>query len=474
MAFTEAEDLGLRTRPMIIGGLYGLSGWEFEPRHVIAVLANLNKTQPKRRFIIGPNDDLGFTSLEIPKNVPVTLPQGTTECIFWAAGGDGAIGSNKSACDIIGQHTEMYCQAYFQFSAKKSHLRFGPSPINATYDCTSANYLAIHRVALCHSFPLILKPLKNGGKLVFNAPWSSNEEVESYLPPHYLRQIAEKKVKLYCIDATTVAEKVGLPGKVNNILQSVFFKLSEVLPIDLALQLLKDSVVRTYSKKGDEVVQMNITAIDQSLEYLTEISVPKHWSELPEYSPVTIPEAPEIYNEVILPATQQRGHDIPVSKVVPLISGKFPIDTSKYDRRRVALKIPEWSQGNCISCNACVVACPTQAIRVFVVDEEQKQQVPETFSTIPLKGKKGLEMRIQVAPNDCLGCTICASSCPRDALSMKDTNTVAPNEEANWDYAFEHLKNEDHGLGNSKNYKDLGYKDPLMLSPSNCFNGNRY
>ncbi|KAL0210824.1 hypothetical protein P9112_009122 [Eukaryota sp. TZLM1-RC] len=474
-AFSRASDQGRRERPIIVGGSYGVCGFEFNPSHVFAVLNNLALGEPKHRFVVGPIDDLTHTSLAIPSNCPVTLPDCCTEAVFWSIGGDGTMGANRNACDIIGGNTEFYTQCYFDFSAKKtnghvtSHLRFSPSPIKSTYQCTSASYVAVHKTSLVHSFPNILSPIKKGGVFVLNAPWTTAEELEQNLPEHYLKILAEREVKVFAIDALSVAEKVGLKNRVNNILQSVFFKLSAVLPIEQALSLLKDAVKKTYAGKGDDVVEMNIKAIDESLQYLVEIPIKNDWIQAGEFTPFKVEGAPLVFNDVLLPAIRRVGHEVTVSQVAGMTDGKLPTDTTRYERRRVGTKAPVWDSSTCISCHACVVACPHQAIRTFVVDEEQKKDLPNGFETVPLKGKgKGLSYRIQVAPNDCLSCTLCTTACPKDSLSMRPIDEVAAEEEKKWDYAIEHLANSDHGLGSNKNYKDLGFKFPHLFSSGAC------
>ncbi|KAL0251055.1 hypothetical protein GEMRC1_000269 [Eukaryota sp. GEM-RC1] len=237
MAFSKAADDGLIERPMVVGGEYGICGWEFQPKHVLAVLENLKTEKPRTRFIVGPIDDVSNTSLDLPKQIPVTLPQGTTECIFWSLGGDGTIGANRAACDIIGTNTDFYSQAYFAFSPKKtggeavSFLRFGPSPIQSTYECTSANYIAVHKAALLHAFPNMLAPIREGGVFVLNCPWKTSAELALNVPAHHLKMLAEKKAKVYTIDATMVAEQVGLRGRVNNVLQSVFSNFLKFSPL---------------------------------------------------------------------------------------------------------------------------------------------------------------------------------------------------------------------------------------------------
>jgi pyruvate-ferredoxin/flavodoxin oxidoreductase len=407
----------------IYGGRYGLGSKDFTPTMAKAVFENLKMKEPKNNFTVGIIDDVTFKSLPINEEIDAT-PEGLVQCKFWGLGGDGTVGANKDAIKIIGDNTDMYVQGYFAYDSKKSggvtvsHLRFGRVPIKSTYLIKDADYIACHNPAYVDKYNL-LEGIKKGGTFVLNCPWNL-QEMEKNLPNSLKKIIAEKQLKFYTIDAVKIAEKIGLGGRINMVMQTVFFKLSKVLPVDDAIKYLKDAIEDTYGKKGKDVVQMNWKAVDAALEDINEISYPVSWTKLTPESTKKLDE-PEFVSEVMKPMLAQQGDKLPVSKFTP--GGIFPTETTKYEKRGVAINIPEWQIDNCIQCNQCAMVCPHAAIRPVLVNDEEINKAPKGFTAKKAVGKdaEGLYFRIQVYPEDCVGCGNCADICPskEKALIMK-------------------------------------------------------
>ncbi len=413
-------------RPLIIGGRYGLSSKDFTPAMVKAVFDNMKSSVPKNHFTVGIIDDVTRTSLEV-KEFEDTTPEGTVQCKFWGLGSDGTVGANKSAIKIIGDNTDLYAQGYFAYDARKSggytvsHLRFGKNPIQSTYLITSADYIACHQPSYVKLYD-VLEGIKEGGIFVLNSPWNSVEEMEKNLPAKMKRTIAQKKVKFYNIDAVKIASEVGLGGRINMIMQTCFFKLSNVLPFEKAIELLKDSIKKTYGKKGEDVVKMNIEAVDRTIDNIVEIKYPDSWLYATDEKIEEEKEEPEFVKKVMRPMLALKGDSLPVSLFPP--DGVFPTGTTKYEKRGVAINVPEWIPENCIQCNQCSFVCPHAAIIPVLLTDEEKKKAPDSFVTIPAKGGKALEgyhFRIQVSPLDCQGCGNCVDVCPakEKALVMK-------------------------------------------------------
>jgi pyruvate-ferredoxin/flavodoxin oxidoreductase len=412
---------------MIIGGRYGLGSKDFTPSMAKAVFENLKMNEPKNNFTVGINDDVTFTSLPINEEIDAT-PEGLVQCKFWGLGGDGTVGANKDAIKIIGDNTDMYVQGYFAYDSKKSggvtvsHLRFGKVPIKSTYLIKDADYIACHNPSYVDKYDL-LEGIKQGGAFVLNCSWSL-EEMEKHLPNSLKKTIAEKKLEFYTIDAVKIAEEVGLGGRINMVMQSAFFKLSKVLPVDDAIKYLKEAIEDTYGKKGKEIVQMNWTAVDAALEKINQISYPEFWAQLtPE--PLMERDEPDFVKNVMRPMVAQQGDKLPVSAFTP--AGIFPVGTTKYEKRGVAINVPEWQIDHCIQCNQCAMVCPHAAIRPVLLTDEELNNAPEGFASKKAVGKdaEGLSFRIQVYPEDCVGCGNCADICPskEKALIMKPLAT---------------------------------------------------
>jgi len=413
--------------PTILNGRYGLGSKEFNPGMVKAVFDNMNSSNPKNHFTVGIIDDVTNTSLEVAEGFDVT-PEGTIQCKFWGLGADGTVGANKSAIKIIGDKTDMYAQGYFAYDSKKSggvtisHLRFGNKPIQSTYMIDSADYIACHKSSYVDIYD-VLEGIKEGGTFVLNSNWTI-EEMEEKLPLHMRRTIAEKKLKFYNIDAVKIASEIGLGGRINMIMQTAFFKLANVIPVEDAIKHLKDQINKMFGKKGDTIVNMNYVAVDNTLENLVEIKYPSSWTDTPE-RPESAKDEPDFVKNVIRPILAQQGDKLPVSVFSP--DGIFPLATSRYEKRGVAILVPEWIMENCIQCNQCAMVCPHAVIRPTLLTDEEMKKSPEGFEAKKAVGKdlKGYNFRIQVNTLDCLGCGNCADICPakKPALVMKPLET---------------------------------------------------
>jgi len=426
----------------VIGGRYGLGSKDTRPSQIAAVFENLKSENPKDRFTIGIVDDVTYTSLE-EREIIDTTPKGTISCKFWGLGSDGTVGANKTAVKIIGDKTDLYAQAYFSYDSKKSggstvsHLRFGPEPIRSPYLVYSADYIACHNPSFVNHFDL-LKGLKRNGVFVLNCQWSE-DELDEKLPASIKRYIANNDINFYIINAIKIAREVGLGNRINMVMQSVFFKLAGIIPVDDAIQYLKESVETAYGKKGQKIVDMNKEAIDRSLQALVKVNVPESWKnavddEAPEK------DEPEFVKKIQRPMARHEGDELPVSAFVGMEDGSFPVGTTKYEKRGIAVVIPEWQPDNCIQCNQCSFVCPHAVIRPVLLDGEEEKRAPDTFITLQAKGK-GLEQyrfRIQVSPMDCTGCGVCAEVCPapEKALIMKDAEQQIMAESENYEFSL--------------------------------------
>jgi pyruvate-ferredoxin/flavodoxin oxidoreductase len=409
--------------PLVVGGRYGLGSKDFTPTMAKAVFDNLKNPAPKNHFTVGIIDDVTNTSLPLGEQID-TVPEGLIRCKFWGIGGDGTVGANKDAIKIIGDNTPMYVQGYFAYDSKKSggvtmsHLRFGKSPIHSSYLIEKADYIACHQPSYVDKYDL-LEGIREGGTFVLNSPWTL-EEMETCLPNSLKKTIAEKNLKFYTIDAVKIAEEIGLGGRINMVMQTVFFKLSNVLPIDEAIRYLKDAIAKTYGKKGQNVIEMNWKAVDATLAGLHEIHYPSSWKTVAPEKPLK-KDQPEFITEVMCPMLAQQGDKLPVSAFTP--AGIFPSGTTQYEKRGVAINVPEWIVEKCIQCNQCAMVCPHAAIRPVLLTPEELQKAPQGFTAKKAIGKEaeGFSFRIQVYTEDCMGCGNCADICPakEKALVMK-------------------------------------------------------
>jgi pyruvate-ferredoxin/flavodoxin oxidoreductase len=428
--------------PVIVGGRYGLGSKDTRPSQILAVYKNLMKDEPKDKFTIGIVDDVSNTSLP-EDEIIVTVPQGTISCKFWGLGSDGTVGANKSAIKIIGDNTDMYAQAYFSYDSKKSggstvsHLRFGKYPIRSPYLVFNADYIACHNKSFIYNID-VLKGLKPNGTFVLNCPWDPTE-LETKLPANMRRFLAKNNINFYIVDAVAIAREIGLGNRINMIMQSAFFKLANVIPIEDAVKYLKNSIEKTYGKKGEKIVQMNHAAVDRGLEAVRKVEVPAAWADAQD-EVKNIKEEPDFIKNIARPMERHEGDELPTSAFVGMEDGTFPLGTASYEKRGIAVNVPEWQIDKCIQCGQCAYVCPHATIRQFLVDEEEQKKAPEKFLVKKAAGK-GLEAfgyRIQVTPLDCTGCGNCADVCPAPgkALIMKPLEEQILEQAENWEFAM--------------------------------------
>ena len=425
----------------LLGGRYGLSSKDTTPAQLKAVFDNM-AGEKKNHFTVGINDDVTHHSLPVGENI-VTSGKSTISCKFWGLGSDGTVGANKNSCKIIGDNTDQYVQAYFQYDAKKSggltrsHLRFGHEPIRSSYYVTMADFVACHKQSYMHSFDIVSE-VKPGGIFLLNTHWKGNELVEN-LPNRAKRLLAERGIQFYTIDATGIAAEVGLGNRTSTVLQAAFFKLAGVLPIEQAEDYMKQAAIKTFSRKGEKIVNMNIAAIERGLSNVVKIDVPTAWAELKDENTEPDPGLPHFVSDVLIPMNSAKGDDIPVSTMLPYSDGVFPTDTARYEKRGVADYVPVWDAEKCIGCNRCSLVCPHGAIRPFLFTEEEAAAAPECCETKKAVGKgfENLRYRIQVGVLDCQGCGSCANVCPAKdkALTMVPLDEVR-GEQKNWDYCL--------------------------------------
>ncbi len=434
-ALTEADK-----RITVIGGRYGLGSKEFNPCMAKGVFDNLNSEQPRNHFTVGITDDVTHTSLDYPSCL-YTTPEGTHRAKFFGLGADGTVGANKNSIIIIGDNTDQYAQGYFVYDSKKSggitvsHLRFGHEPIKSTYLIDEADFIACHNPAFVTRYD-ILEGVRENGIFLLNSNWNV-EEMEEHLPAEMKKTIAQKNLKFYNIDAFTIAEKLGLGGRINIIMQAAFFKLSEVIDPDLAIKEIEKMIEKTYGKKGADVVEKNVNAIYKALEAIEDVNYPGEWAEATTGATFEPEEAPQYVCENIYPMIELKGDDLPVSAFTP--DGTVPTGTTRYEKRGIAVHVPVWIEENCIQCNQCSFVCPHAVIRPYLAREEDLDGAPESFTTLDGKAKdiKGFKYRIQPSPLDCTGCANCVDVCPakEKALEMKPLEDVQEVEDANFRFA---------------------------------------
>ncbi|GLC32306.1 pyruvate:ferredoxin (flavodoxin) oxidoreductase [Clostridium omnivorum] len=430
---------GREHQPVIVGGRYGLGSKDTVPAHILPVFENLKSANPKNGFTIAIVDDVTNTSLPVGEDIDTT-PAGTKACKFWGLGSDGTVGANKSAIKIIGDHTDMYAQGYFAYDSKKSggitvsHLRFGKTPIKSPYLINKADFVACHNQSYVYKYN-VLEGLKKGAKFLLNTVWTP-EEVETHLPASYKRFIAENNIEFYTLNAVKIAQEIGLGGRINMIMQSAFFKISNVIPVEDAIKYLKDAVVTSYGKKGQKVVDMNNAAIDKGVESIVKINVPDSWKDAVEEAAATV-AIPEFISKIVNPMNRQEGDKLPVSAFIGMEDGTFPQGTAAYEKRGVAINVPEWDVDKCIQCNQCSFVCPHAAIRPVLLTEEEAAKAPSALKVKAATGAKELKFAIAVSQLDCTGCGNCADICPakEKALVMKPLESQLDKTVA-WDYAM--------------------------------------
>ena len=425
---------------MIIGGRYGLSSKDVPPAQIYTVFKNLMSDSPKNHFTVGITDDVTHHSLEVlPFNVE---NKGIISCKFWGFGSDGTVGANKNSIKIIGDNTDQYVQAYFEYDTKKSggvtksHLRFGTVPIRSTYYVKHADFVACHKESYMADYDIVGE-IKDHGTFLLNCNWDM-DGLETHLKASVKRQIAQKHIEFYTIDATKIAGEIGLGNRTNTVLQSAFFKLANIIPIEDAIKYMKEAIVKTYSLKGEKIVNMNCEAVDRGVHGLVKIDVPASWADAVDEK-VDAKDSrvlPHFVEKIAIPSNNQAGDDIPVSEFMPYVNGSYSVGSSAYEKRGVAVNVPEWDITKCVQCNQCSLVCPHAAIRPYLVTAEEAKAAPESFKTKKAigKGLENYEFRIQVSPLDCYNCGTCIKVCPVQALQYKPLESQL-GEAPNWNYA---------------------------------------
>lgn len=458
----------------VVGGRYGLSSKDTTPAQFIAVYENLKEGAMKNNFTVGIVDDVTFTSLPVGEEID-TAPEGETSAEFWGLGSDGTVGANKNSIKIIGNATDMYCQAYFVYDSKKSggltqsHLRFGKNPIRSPYLIQKADFIACHNPSYVNNYDMV-KNLKDGGIFLLNCGWDM-DGLEKNLPASMKRSLAEKHAKFYTIDAISIARELGLRNRTNTILQASFFKLSGVIPIDQAVEEMKAAIYKSYfKKKGQAVVDMNNASIEHGINELNEIAIPDSW--LHAEDEIKEDDAPDFIKEIVRPMNSQEGDALTVSQMTKygLEDGTWPAGTSQYEKRGAAVEVPEWDAAKCIQCNQCSLVCPHAAIRPILLDEAEQQTAPAEFATVAAKGK-GLDKytyRMQVSPYDCTGCGSCVNVCPakEKALVMRPF-AEQTKEAANWNYGVNQVEIKKDAVSD-KSIKNSQFAKPYFEFSGAC------
>ena len=463
--------------PFIIGGRFGLSSKDTTPAQMIAVFAHLAK-KGWNGFTVGINDDV--TNLSIPVGKEVKLLDGATELVFWGLGSDGTVGANKNTIKIIGDNTDQYAQAYFAYDSKKSggvtrsHLRFGPKPVNAPYLVSTADFVSCSLESYVGKYDM-LSALKDGGTFLLNTV-HSKKEIEEHLPNSFKKQLAEKHAKFYIIDAVNLAREIGLGGRTNTILQSAFFKLNEqIMPYETAQDLMKKYAFKAYSKKGQAIVDLNYKAIDAGGDALVEVKVKSAWKKLEPEVVAVDQNRPEFVRNVCDPVNAVKGYDLPVSAFNGYEDGTLPAGTAAWEKRGIANFVPQWNSENCIQCNQCAFACPHAVVRPFLATEEEMANAPEGTIVLPAigKGLEGLKYSIQISTLDCTGCEVCVNTCPgkkgEKALKMVPIETAVNAGQAEQaKYFFEKVSYKDSLVDKTANPKNSQFAQPLFEFSGAC------
>ena len=461
----------------IIGGRYGLGSKDTPPRSVFAVYEELSKAEPKRQFTIGIVDDV--TNLSLPEHkAPNTAAEGTIECKFWGLGGDGTVGANKNSIKIIGDHTDKYVQAYFQYDSKKtggvtiSHLRFGDKPIKSPYYINKADFVACHNPSyIIKGFPMV-RDVKDGGVFLINCQWS-DEELDKHMPAVAKRYIAEHNVQVYTIDAIDLAAKIGMGKRTNTILQSAFFSLAKVMPQAEAIQYMKDAATHSYLKKGQDIVDMNHKAIEAGATAFKKFDVPASWATAEDCVCETEltgrPATVKMVKNLLVPIDKMDGDSLPVSAFTDHVDGTFELGAAAYEKRGVAVSVPTWDQSKCIQCNQCSYVCPHATIRAYALTDEEAAKAPAESKIVDIKAGKGkgtYKFAIAVSPLDCMGCGVCAKVCPVQALTMVPQEQEAAQQKV-FDYMVAEVA-EKKDMASSANVKESQFKQPMLEFSGSC------
>lgn len=433
---------GTDNPPLIIGGRYGLGSKDTTPSQIISVFSNLESTEPKNNFTIGITDDVTNTSL--PEETYCPEENGTVSCKFWGLGSDGTVGANKSACKIIGDNTDLNVQAYFSYDSKKSggttisHLRFGKEPILSSYLVYNADYVACHNKSFLNHYDLT-QGLKPGGIFVLNCDYPK-ESIAEYLPSKLKSYLAKNNIQFYIIDALKIATDIGLGNRINMVMQAAFFQLVGIIPKEDAVRLLKESIHKSYGRKGKNIEEMNNRAVDEGINALIKIDIPQEWANEAEESYETDETIPEFVNKIQKVMARNEGDKLPVSTFLGMEDGAFPLGTTAYEKRGIAPTIPQWQIDKCIQCGFCAYICPHATVRLFLLDDEEQKRAPESFKTKSAAGNSiaDYKFRVQISPLDCTGCGNCAAICPAKgkALVMEPAEQEIEAECANWEFSM--------------------------------------
>ncbi|OQO71610.1 pyruvate:ferredoxin (flavodoxin) oxidoreductase [Enterococcus villorum] len=465
-------DAGIR--PKVIGGRYGLGSKDVTPDQIVSVFDELKKEEHimKKRFTIGIIDDVTHQSLEVRPILDLTSAD-TYQAKFWGFGSDGTVGANKSAIKIIGNHTEKYAQGYFYYDSKKSggltisHLRFGDTPIRSTYLVEHADFVACHTPAYLHSYDLV-KGLKKGGTFLLNTLWT-DEQLETHLPIRLKKYLAENNIQFYTINAMKLAQEVGLGRRINTAMQTAFFKLANIMPFEEVVPLLKEEALKSYGHKSMKIVEKNCLAIDRTIELLHKVDVPEHWRALEV--PKREEKAQSSYvEEILAPINAQEGNHLSVGTLVAnqMTTGEMPLGTASFEKRGIALEVPEWISDRCTMCNECAFVCPHAAIRPFLADEEEMAEAPEGFIVREMRGSDGLKYRIQVSVEDCTGCGLCVEACPAKEKALVMKPYEEQKEQAiNWAFAMT-LKQKENPLKGKNTVLSTQFNQPLLEFSGAC------
>ena len=461
----------------IIGGRYGLGSKDTPPASVFAVYEELAKDEPKKQFTIGIVDDVTCMSLE-EKPSPNTAAEGTIECKFWGLGGDGTVGANKNSIKIIGDNTDNYVQAYFQYDSKKtggvtvSHLRFGEKPIKSPYYINKADFVACHNPSYVVKGYKMVNDVKPGGVFLINCQWTP-EELNEYMPAEAKRYIAKNDIQLYTINAIDLAIQIGMGKRTNTILQSAFFSLAKVMPEETAIQLMKDAATHSYLKKGQDVVDMNHKAIELGASAYVKIDVPADWADAADAAPAAAPEGREktvkMVTDLLDPIGRMDGDSLPVSAFNDYVDGTFEHGASAYEKRGTAVTVPAWDAEKCVQCNQCAYVCPHATIRPFALTEEEVKAAPAALKTAPIKvgaGKGVYSFTMSVSPLDCMGCGVCIGVCPTKALTMVPQHEEAAQAEV-FDYTVNKVSRKPE-MEDIKTVKGSQFKQPLLEFSGSC------
>ena len=472
-ALAENGKTGLK----VIGGRYGLGSKDTTPASVFAVYDELKKDQPKKQFTIGINDDVTFLSLAENKDCPNTAAPGTIECKFWGLGGDGTVGANKNSIKIIGDYTNKYVQAYFQYDSKKtggvtiSHLRFGDSPIRSPYYINKADFVACHNPSYVTKGFKMVQDVKKGGIFMINCQWSF-EELNHHLDAAAKRYIAKNDIQLYTIDAIDLAQKIGMGKRTNTILQSAFFTLAKVMPQEEAIQHMKEKATQSYLKKGQDIVDMNHKAIDLGATAFVKIDVPAEWAdavdEVKTVEKEGRKELVKMVTSILDPIDKMDGDSLPVSAFMDHVDGQFELGASAYEKRGVAVSVPVWDSSKCIQCNQCSYVCPHATIRPFALTEEEAKNAPEAAKIVDVKAGKGkgvYKFTIGISPLDCMGCSVCVSVCPTGALTMTGMESQM-DQQSVFDYCVSKVSEKKDMQDNT--VKGSQFKQPMLEFSGSC------